>query len=128
MEEAGIIEGEKDGNKKLFSVNSSYPLYNEIRNLLLKTVGVEQVLEKVIRRLGNLQKVYLTGTMAKGLDGPTIDLYIIGDVNREYLNKLSEKAEKMTGKKIRKAAFSEEEWDPELLENESHVLIFENSV
>jgi len=124
LEEAGIIIAEKKGNKKLFSVNPDYPLFNEVRNLLMKTVGIEQVMQKVIRRLGNLQLVYLTGSLACGMEGPTIDLYVIGEVNREYLDQLTRKAERMTGKKIRMAVFGEEEWEPELIENEDHVLIF----
>lgn len=126
LEEAGIITAEKEGNKKLFSVNRKYPLYQEVRSLLMKTVGIEEILEKVISRLGNPEKVYLTGSLARGLEGPTIDLYIIGEVNREYLNELNQKAEKLIGKKIRMAVFTREEWEPELLENEEHVLIYES--
>lgn len=125
LEEAGIIAAVRDGNKKLFRVNRDYPLYKEVRSLLMKTVGIEQVLEKVIGRLGKLQKVYLTGSLAKGLDGPTIDLYIVGEVDRKYLNDLTGKAEKITGKKIRMAVFTPEEWQPRLLESETHVLIYE---
>jgi len=126
LEEAGIIAAEREGNKKLFRVNRNYPLYKEVRNLLLKTVGIEQVMEKVVNRLGKLQKVYLTGTLAEGLDGPTIDLYIIGEIDRDYLNDLTQKAETITGKKIRMALFTPEEWKPCLLENETHVLIYEH--
>lgn len=125
LEEAGIIAAEKKGNKKLFTVNRNYPLFNEVRNLLMKTVGIEQVMEKVIGRLGKLDKVYLTGSLARGMEGPTIDLYVIGEVDRSYLNSLNQKAEKMTGKKIRMGIFTAEEWNPGLLENEDHVLIFE---
>ncbi|NGP88335.1 MULTISPECIES: winged helix-turn-helix domain-containing protein [Fodinibius] len=125
LEEAGIISAEKDGNKKMFSVNRDYPLYSEVRTLLMKTVGIEQVMEKVLSRLGELKKVYLTGSLAEGLDAPTIDLYLIGDVNREYLHKMTKKAEELTGKKIRMAVFTEKEWGRELIENETHVLLFE---
>lgn len=126
LEEAGIIAAEKEGNKKLFSVNRDYPLYEEVRKLLMKTIGVEQVMDKVIGRLGDLQKVYLTGSLARGMDAPTIDLYVIGEVDYEYLGKLNRKAEQMTGKKIRMAVFTLEEWDPSLLENETHVLIYKD--
>lgn len=126
LEEAGIIKAEKEGNKKLFTVNRDYPLFKEVRTLMMKTVGVEEILQKVIARLGKLDKVYLTGSLARGLEGPTIDLYVIGEVNREYLDELNRKAEKLAGKKIRMAVFTLKEWKPELLENEEHVLIYEN--
>jgi len=124
LEKAGIIEGQRSGNKKLYTANPSYPLFNEVRRLLLKTVGIDQVMERVVERLGNLKYVYLTGLLAEGKDSPTIDLYFVGNINREYLFKMVEKAEKISEKKIRVAVFGEDEWNPEMLETETHVLLF----
>ena len=125
LEKASIIAGKRSGNKKLYTANPSHPLFNEVRRLLLKTVGIDQVMERIVKRLGNLKCVYLTGALARGKDSPTIDLYIIGDIDREYLFELVEKAEKISGKKIRLAVFKESEWNPNLLESETHVPLFE---
>ena len=125
LEKASIIAGKRSGNKKLYTANPSHPLFNEVRRLLLKTVGIDQVMERIVKRLGNLKCVYLTGALARGKDSPTIDLYIIGDIDREYLFELVEKAEKISEKKIRMAVFKEIEWNANLLEPETHVLLFE---
>ena len=126
FEEAGIIKGHRKGNKKLFRVNKSYPLYKEIRNLMLKNVGLDKTISKVIKKLGNIERVYLTGSLARGTEGPTIDLYILGNVNRNYLQKMKLKAEKLIEKKLRIAVFDSSEWNEELLQNEPHMILYES--
>ena len=126
FEEAGIIKGHRKGNKKLFRVNTSYPLYKEIRNLMLKNVGLEGIITKVIKKLGNIERVYLTGSLARGIEGPSIDLYLIGDINRKYLQKSKQKAEKLIEKKLRIAIFESHEWNEELLRNEPHMILYES--
>ena len=125
FEKAGIIKGHRKGNKKLFRVNTSYPLYKEIRNLMLKNVGLEEIVSKVIKKLGNIERVYLTGSLARGVEGPSIDLYLIGDFNKKYLQKSKQKAEKLIDRKIRIATFKPGEWDDELLQNIPHMLLYE---
>lgn len=125
LEEADIIRSEEEGNRKLFKVNDTHPLFDDVRRIVLKTVGIEQVVENVLRRLGNLKKVYLTGALARGIDAPEVELYIIGDVDRTYLSRLTNKAEKMIGKTIRTAVFTPEEWDPELIEDQTKLNIYD---
>lgn len=125
LEEAGVLISEPDGNKKLFGANQNHPLFHDLRNILMKSVGIEEVMERIISRLGKPEKVYLTGSLARGIDSNIIDLFIIGDVDRAYLNKLVSKTEEMMNKKIRFAVFTRKEWSNDLIANQDHVLIFE---
>lgn len=102
FEEAGLIQSHKEGNKKMYGVNSSHPLYSEFHLIAMKHFGIDRIIEQIIDKLGDLEAVYLTGDLARGLDSPVVDLTIIGkDVDTAYLAKLSEKAEKLVDKKIR---------------------------
>ena len=74
-------------------------------------MGIETVVENVIKRLGNVHLVYLVGDIAKGIDSPIIDLLIIGDIDRTYLMSLIEKSEKLIDKKIRYMSFESKEWE-----------------
>jgi hypothetical protein len=47
------------------------------------------------------------GTFARGIDGPIIDLILIGTVEREYLTSLIAKAENIIQRKIRYVIFNE---------------------
>jgi hypothetical protein len=78
---------------------------------LLKTIGIDQIIEKVIDRLGDVEKVFLVGDFARGIDSPVIDLLLIGDVNKIYLTELAEKVEKMIKRKIRYLNYRQNEFE-----------------
>jgi predicted nucleotidyltransferase len=101
FEETGLLTSFTDGNKKMFRANTGHPLFDEIRGILLKYVGFDKIIETVIDRLGNVEKVYVAGGFAKGLDGPIVDLIFVGDLDKQYLLNLVEKAEPIIQRKIR---------------------------
>ncbi|MBC7759197.1 MAG: ArsR family transcriptional regulator, partial [Phormidesmis sp. FL-bin-119] len=77
----------------------------------------------------NVQKVYLEGRIAQGLDSDIIDLMIIGnDIDRNYLSSLVEKAEPLLGKKIRYLVFDEIDAEVYVIKHSKDlVLIFDYS-
>lgn len=110
FEKAGLIASENQGNKKVFSANRNHPLFHEIHNILIKHIGIDRILENVIQQLGKVKQVFLTGSIARGIDNPIIDLILVGNVDREYLTFLCQKAEAIVSKKIRYIIFSESEF------------------
>jgi hypothetical protein len=94
FEAAGMLESFTDGNKKVYKANQKHPLYKEIRNILHKHIGIDQIVEKVIEKLGSVDKVYLTGDMANGIGSGPLELLLVGDdINQANLNKLADKVE-----------------------------------
>lgn len=111
FEKAGLLTTEIDGNKKFFRANTIHPLFKDIHNILLKHVGFDKIIERVITKLGNLEKVYVAGDFARGIDNPIIDLIFVGDnINKEYLVSLVEKTEKLISKRIRYVVFGCKEY------------------
>ncbi len=111
FEEAGLLKSEVKGNKKVFRANTNHPLFSDIHNILLKTIGFDQIIERVVTRLGNVEKAYVTGDFARGIDNPIIDLILVGDdINQEYLVQLVGKTEELIRRKIRYVIFSVEEF------------------
>jgi hypothetical protein len=101
FEEAGLLSSLKDGNKKVFQANSLHPLYKDIHNIILKETGIDQVIEKIIHRIGNLLAVYLTGDFAHGKDSKIIDLILVGDsIDSEYLARKVIQAEELISRKV----------------------------
>ena len=116
LESAGMLTSHLDGNKKIFQANSQHPLFKEIHNILLKHIGLDQILETVIERLGDVDRVYLAGQFAKGLDSQIIDLILIGNIDKGYLVSLIEKVESLIKRKVRYLIYTEKEleeiaWD-----------------
>lgn len=112
FEKAGLLTSRMSGNKKLYCANTKHPLFSDIHNILLKYIGFDQIINNVISKLGNVNKVYLVGSFARGVDSEVIDLLLVGDdINREYLARLSSKGEKMIKRKIRYLVYKTEEFE-----------------
>jgi len=107
LEKAGMLSSENRGNKKYFKANTAHPLYNEVHNILLKQLGIDTIIEKVIERLGPVEEVYLTGDFSEGKDSDIIDLIFIGQLNRNYLLNLVSKVEELIKRKIRFLIFEQ---------------------
>lgn len=102
FEEAGMLNSEVEGNKKIFFANTKHPLFGDVHSILLKYTGIDKVIENVIDRIGGLTEAWLIGDFAKGKESPVIDLVLIGDnMNLEALLGYITKAEELTGRKIR---------------------------
>ncbi len=111
LEDAGMLSSFLDGNKKMFRANTSHPLFREIHNILLKTIGLDQVVQNIIERLGDVEQVFLVGEFARGNDSPIIDLVFIGDVDKSFLLKVVERVEDLIKRKIRYLIYGREEFD-----------------
>ena len=129
FESAGLLLAESDGNKKLYRANIFHPLFKDLNSIIRKFVGVEELLERVVDRLGNVQQVYLEGRIAQGLDSDIVDLLIVGnEIDRNYLSSLVEKAEPIVKRKIRYLVFEEEDAKVYVQRhNKELVLIFDHS-
>jgi len=95
FEKAGLLATDMVGNKKVYHANTGHPLFPDINNLLMKYVGIDQVIDKVVKKLGKLEMVYLVGELAKGKNSPIIDLWFIGEnIDKNYLLELVRKWKK----------------------------------
>ena len=102
FEKAGMLESFTRGNKKIYRANSGHPLFDDVHNIIMKYVGIDRVVDKVISKIGELHSAYLTGDFAKGRDSRVIDLLLVGEnIDRVYLLKLVEKGEQLVKRKIR---------------------------
>lgn len=109
FEEAGMLTSSLQGNKKFFKANTGHPLYSEVHNILLKYIGFDKIIAGVVERLGDVQKVYVTGDFARGLDSQIIDLVFIGNIDKEYLVRLIGRTEPLINRKIRYITYATQE-------------------
>jgi len=91
--------------QKQYKANTMHPMFYPLRNFILKQFGFESLIEQVFQKLGHVESVYITNDWAEGKESAFIDLVVVGDVNKNYMNRLIEKAEKVVRKKIRVAVF-----------------------
>ncbi len=111
LENAGLLVSSNSGNKKIFQANTTHPLFDDIHNIILKYIGFDQIIENVIQRLGDVQRVYLVGEFSKGADSQIIDLIFFGNFDKNYLMELIGKSELLIKRKIRYLLYDVQELD-----------------
>jgi hypothetical protein len=101
FEEAGMLVSHFERNKKIFAANTNHPLFNDIHNILMKVTGIDQVVENVLNRLGGLQQAWLVGDFARGKDGGSIEIVLVGEnINQKALLDYISKAEELIQRKV----------------------------
>ncbi|MEL0008721.1 MAG: ArsR family transcriptional regulator [Flammeovirgaceae bacterium] len=99
--DAGYLKKYKKNNKVEYKVNIHHPLYETLRKVVLKHLGLEDLVDVVIERMGNVKQIALIGDYAKGIDSGNIEVFLVGeDLNFEYISQLEKKIEKLIGRKV----------------------------
>lgn len=128
FEKAGMLSSFISGNKKYFRANTNHPLFRDTHNIILKYIGFDQIIDKVIERLGEVDRVFVTGAFARGMDDNVIDLVFVGNINKIYLIELIDKVEKLLPRKIRYLVYDAEEAEIALIQHDEQdlLLLWEN--
>jgi len=98
---AGYLLKSKSNNKIEYNVNSKHPLYETMRKVVLKHLGLEDIIEEVLDKIGNIEKIILIGDYAKGIDSGKIEIILKGkDLNMGYISNLESKIEELINRKV----------------------------
>lgn len=107
LTEAGLLESYAAGNTIMYQAKESYPLYPELKSIVNKITGIDMVVEDVIQRLGSLDKAFLVGDYAKGIDSGIIEVILVGEkVNEQVLTELIKRAESIIGREVKYRLFN----------------------
>jgi len=121
LTDAGLLLAEDEGKTKIYTANQSHPFFNEIKGMVSKFLGLDDLLEKVVKRMGNVEKAIITGDYAMGVDSGVIELTLIGkNLDEVYLNFLIDKTYEKINRKVKVEIL---ETDPG---NISGILVFGN--
>ena len=107
----GFLNSEKNGRQVHYSANQKHPLFPELKSMVGKIMGVDQVIDGIVNRLGKLERAYLIDDYASGKDTGIVDLVLVGDVDQYHLNDLSRKTERYIKRKIRSLVLNQEEFN-----------------
>ena len=66
--DAGYLEKIKLDKKIEYKANINHPLYETLRIVVLKHLGLEDIVEVVLEKMGNVEYIAIVGDYAKGID------------------------------------------------------------
>lgn len=101
LETLGLIKGFERDRKKFYRVDTTFPLYPELKAMILKS---RLTLEKqFISRLQEAGKVYYLSLMGYFVDDPDaiVDLFIVGSLPKKQLEHLLEEFNKQFDREVR---------------------------
>ena len=101
LSKAKIISAENVGRTIEYQANTEHSLFKELQSLVLKFSGVDKIIDKLIKKLGDVKTAYLVGDYARGIDSGLIDIILIGKINKMELDRIAERRGKDICRKIR---------------------------
>jgi predicted transcriptional regulator len=121
-----LLKSEKNGRNIFYHANTDHALFPELRSMVQKVLGIDQVIDGIIQRLGNLEEAFLIDDYAEGKDTGIIDILLVGKLDEYHLNDLTRKTERYIGRKIRYVVIDSREaavFSP-ALQNRPHILLW----
>ena len=101
LSSAGYLEKHNHNNKVIYRANSSHPLFKIIQKIVHKHLGIEEILETVLKRIGDVKKIIILGDYAEGIDSGHIEILIVGEnINKDYLDEIYPKIELKIKRKV----------------------------
>jgi len=108
LAEAGIIRRQSRGNQVYYQANPDCPVFSELKGLVLKTLGVGDVLRAGLAPLAErIQLAFVFGSLAEGREGreSDVDLMVVGKVTFAEVVAALGPAQKALGREINPAVY-----------------------
>jgi predicted nucleotidyltransferase len=113
--ESGLVTVVRVGNQKHYQANQASPVFNELRDLVRKTIGLHEPIREVLKPLEDrIVFAALYGSVAKHKDtaASDIDLLIVSDdLTLEQLYAALAPAEEKLARKVNPTLYTPREFD-----------------
>jgi predicted nucleotidyltransferase len=103
LEKTGILVTTTEGKQKYYQANRQSPLFNELHGLMLKTVGVADIIKKALEpRMADIKLAFIFGSVARSTDDrrSDIDLMMVGKISFGDAVSLLTPAEQKLGREV----------------------------
>jgi predicted nucleotidyltransferase/predicted transcriptional regulator with HTH domain len=123
----GIFLSADRGKQKYFSLNKKYPLFEELKSIIFKTIGIQGSLYKIVNEVVGIIFAFIYGSFAKSEESALsdIDLCLIIDIGyfneNIFLEKIND-LENRISREINYIYYSEKEWYRMVKEKDSFIL------
>jgi len=111
LEREGLFRSEVSGRQKYFQLNRGYPLFNEVRSIVAKTMGAVPLLAQSLKKIEGIEEAYLYGSFARNQQdaASNIDVLVIGRPRGDALAEAVQRLERQLGREINYTVLSRKE-------------------
>ncbi|GAB2480775.1 winged helix-turn-helix domain-containing protein [Algoriphagus taiwanensis] len=101
LTEAGLLVTEEEGKTKVYKANQNHPFFTEIKNMVSKFLGLDDLMERIVKRMGEVEKAYIVGDYAQGIDSGTVQMVLVGkNLDKDYLDFIRDKTYEKVNRKV----------------------------
>ena len=112
FEKEGILKSRWQGKQRYYSLDKAFPLLKEYKNIVFKTIGLEQLLKDSLRKISGIKTAIIYGSYAQNkMDSHSdIDLLVVGKHSTVLLQKAIAGIQKSIRREINVVSMSLEEY------------------
>lgn len=117
--EDGILVDEKVANLRYFKLNKNHPLYEELKKIISKTLGIENKLKMLTEQFDGIKYSFIFGSIAKNQEssGSDIDVMLIGEIDEDLLISKIDVLEEELKREINYHIYTEKDFKEKLKNN-----------
>ena len=121
---AGLVDEQRDGNRRLFRANASSPVFDELASIARKTAGVADVLRTALAGVAGIELAFVFGSVAsaKVHAASDVDLWVVGDCDYGDLLGACARAAEQLGRPVNPVLYSVAELAARVAENNAFVV------
>jgi predicted nucleotidyltransferase len=120
LEKTGILILTTEGKQKYYQANRESPIFNELHGLIVKTVGVADVLRTALEpALGQIEIAFIFGSIARSADDrrSDIDVMVVGAISFGETVDLLSTAEEKLGREVNVVVYPISEFNQKVRED-----------
>lgn len=112
LESMGIFNSNVSGKQRYYSLNKQYSLFNELKSVVFKTIGVEAALKEIAVSILGLDRAFIYGSFARDEEKSSsdIDILLVGNFSEDELIKKLTSLENKLQREINYTIYSPREF------------------
>ncbi len=113
LEREGLFRSEVSGRQKYFQLRSEYPLFDEVRSIVTKTIGVAALIGQSLSKIEGIEEAYLYGSFARNQQDASsdIDVLVLGTPRGDALAEAMQKLERRLGREVNYTVLTRKEFN-----------------
>ncbi len=123
LEKINLLSSSIEGNQKRYMLEKEFPLYDELRNIFIKTTGLSDLIKDELKSIKEIELAFIYGSFASGNETyrSDVDLMLIGNIPDININRLIKKVEKKISRIVNYSIYSKKEIENRINNNDNFI-------
>lgn len=127
LEKEQLFSSRFKGNQKYYYLNKEYPLFNEIKSVVFKTIGIKGLIQDLVTYSIGVIAAFIYGSYANNTENSYSDIDLCLIIDNNVFNDAAfiveiDKIEKVISRDIEYIYYSEVEWNQKIKSQDSFIL------